>query len=333
MKKRILIVTIAYRVGERIYPIIPKLSKQYEIDILRVYQMHPSFNWPGTYDMRSYFETCYDRYFKNVFFEKEKIDYSKYDLILYDDCRTNNGGDWIYQRANCPVVSCSHGNGDNMYVHNVNKVFDKLFLFGRQEITHRYIHATGIPSNDGLKNYLNIPKLHILVIVNFLGNHSAPFSKFNRECIECMNLTKLYETYKLPIVFKLKSRHNNGSVNADRNYLESILPKGIHYKIIVDCKDDNLLIAQSKLVLGAPSTLMCKPLQLKIPTLMFAGFGQHGIFKNYIGLIKLNSSTFMQHVHDILQYNVHDEFIEDLVAGGTTFTSTDIFINNINTVI
>jgi hypothetical protein len=333
MKKRILIVTIAYRVGERMYPTIPKLSKQYTIDVLRVYQMHPNFKWPGTFDMRNHFENCYNEYVNKVFFEKEKIDYSSYDLIIYDDCRTNNGGDWIYQQAKCPVISCSHGNGDNMYKNNINKVFDKLFLFGRQEITESYIHATGIPSNDNLKNYLQVQKQHILVIINFLGNHEAPFTKFNKDSIDSMNLLELQKLYNLPIVFKLKSRHNNGSAEKDQSYLRSLLPKELQFKIIIDTTNDNLLIAESALVLGAPSTLMCKSLQLKIPTLMFSGYGQTGIFKNYVGLIKLKSDTFFTYIDDITSYKIQDEYIENLIEGGTTFNSTDIFINNINKVI
>ena len=39
--KNILFITTQYRVGERIYPIIPFLSKIYNVDLLRLYQMNP----------------------------------------------------------------------------------------------------------------------------------------------------------------------------------------------------------------------------------------------------------------------------------------------------
>jgi hypothetical protein len=331
--KRILIVSIAYRVGERIYPIIPKLAKEYVIDVLRVYQMHYNFNWPGTYDMRNYFEETYNQYFDNIFFEKEDIDYSKYDLIIYDDCRINNGGDWIYQQASCPVISCSHGNGDNMYLDNVGKVYDKLFLFGQQEVTKSYIVAAGIPSNDKLLDYLHVNKEHILVVVNFLEIHNAPFKKFNKKCIDSMNLVDLQAKYNLPIVIKLKSRHNNGSTDKDRAYIDSILPSNLQYTIVVDTIDDNLLIAQSILVLGAPSTLMTKPIQLKIPTLMFLGYGQTGIFKKYSGLIDLDKCTFNDEVDKIMNHEISDSFIDDMIAGGSSFNCTDIFIKNVKQVI
>jgi hypothetical protein len=77
--KRILFVTMAYRVGERIYPIIPELAKDYKMDVLRVNQMHHSFKWPGSKDLRLLFESKYQSYFENVFYETNKIDFSKYD--------------------------------------------------------------------------------------------------------------------------------------------------------------------------------------------------------------------------------------------------------------
>ena len=40
-KKSILLVTTQYRAGERIYPIIPHLAKEYNIDLIKLYQRHP----------------------------------------------------------------------------------------------------------------------------------------------------------------------------------------------------------------------------------------------------------------------------------------------------
>jgi hypothetical protein len=324
--KRILIVTIAYRVGERIYPIIPELAKDYTIDVLRIYQMHPDFKWPGTYDMRLYFEEQFNKYFNKIFFNKEDINYSDYSLIIYDDCRINNGGDWIYKQAKCPVISCSHGNGDNMYLHNIHKVYDKLFLFGKQEVTEPFIVAAGIPSNDKLFNYKNIDKKHILIIVNFLEHHqNVPFKKSNQKFFNTIDLIDLQKTYNKEIIIKLKSRYNNGSVSSDRDFLSKVLPKELNYKVVVDTIDDNLLIAQSEVVIGAPSTLMVKPLQLKIPTAMIKGYGQIGIFKNYNGLVELNKED----IRNALQYKITDDYISNLVEGGVSFNSTKVFIDNI----
>ena len=54
--KNILFVTTQYRVGERIYPIIPKLAKKYNLDLMRLYQMDPNWKWTGDDDLRKYFD-------------------------------------------------------------------------------------------------------------------------------------------------------------------------------------------------------------------------------------------------------------------------------------
>jgi len=57
--KRILLITSQYRVGERIYPIIPHLAKEYDIDLLKVYQMADNHKWVGDVDMRGVFKKKY----------------------------------------------------------------------------------------------------------------------------------------------------------------------------------------------------------------------------------------------------------------------------------
>ena len=53
--KKILFITSQYRVGERIYPIIPLLSNDYELHLLKTYQMQDSFKWTGDNDSRKLF--------------------------------------------------------------------------------------------------------------------------------------------------------------------------------------------------------------------------------------------------------------------------------------
>ena len=57
--KRILLVATIYRVGERIYPIIPKLSEQFSIDVVKTSQMGNNFDWYGDVDFRNIFEDKY----------------------------------------------------------------------------------------------------------------------------------------------------------------------------------------------------------------------------------------------------------------------------------
>ena len=71
--KHILFVTTIYRIGERIFPIIPKLAETYKLSLLTLYQMHPEGKyqtWNGTYDMRNRFHSEYDKYFDQYLYKE-----------------------------------------------------------------------------------------------------------------------------------------------------------------------------------------------------------------------------------------------------------------------
>ena len=57
--KRILLISTIYRVGERIYPIIPKLSEEFEVDVLKTAQMGNRMVWYGNDDLRKVFDDLY----------------------------------------------------------------------------------------------------------------------------------------------------------------------------------------------------------------------------------------------------------------------------------
>ena len=83
--KRILFVTSQYRVGERIYPIIPELAKEFDVDLLKLYQMSKGHRWVGDYDMRTKFDAEYLHFFNDVY--ENTCDVKNYDLIISDDNR------------------------------------------------------------------------------------------------------------------------------------------------------------------------------------------------------------------------------------------------------
>ena len=122
----ILFVTTQYRVGERIYPIIPGLSNKYNLDLVKLYQMDPEWKWPGDTDLRNNFDSKYLQYFDNIY-TNINIDYNKYDLIITDDNRTYNGLSEIYQQRTCLLLACSHGVSDHGYeIHNVGKSYVRV---------------------------------------------------------------------------------------------------------------------------------------------------------------------------------------------------------------
>jgi hypothetical protein len=328
--KRILFITSQYRVGERIYPIIPLLAKEYIVDLLTVYQMSDSFNWTGNIDLRETFKKTYLNYFTNIY--DIKCDSSVYDLIISDDNRitTKTSLESIYKNANCPFIACSHGNEDSKFTTmGYKRVYDYTFVFGKKERHTEWCIDIGIPSNDQLKKYHDSAKEHILIIVNFLGNRSAICPvRFDEIFFNNKNLKDLQCYYKLPIIIKLKSRADEGSYINNVQYLNQII-KDLNYKIVVDIEDDNELIAKSICVISAPSTLALKPIQLGIPTVLIRDAGQYGVLSNYDGIFNINENflTYLQ------TYQRKTAFIQETITGGIDYSSTYVMLNKIKEII
>jgi len=337
----ILFITTQYRSGERIYPIIPELSKQYNLDLFKTYHMHPTKGkWGGNIDGRKVFDITYGQYFTNCYSELRDINFEKYNLIISDDCRLQSGMGEIYQKRKCLMIGNAHGNNRfNYHVINYQKCFDGCFVFGEKEVIHQHLIPGGVPSNDKLKEYQNIEKKHILLITNFLGNkptYTDPcgfhFLPMDKNFFDSLRLLDLQKRYNLPIKIKIKSREN-GDYKEDVNYIKNLLPLKLDYEIIIDVEDDNLLIAQSKIVIGHPSTMMLKPLQLKIPTAMFKnyGYGDEGscIYKNCNQLIELEYNQMIK----TLESTPDLQFIDKTVMGGLDFNSTDYYIHYIKQIL
>jgi hypothetical protein len=340
-KKNILFITTQYRAGERIYPIIPFLAQMYDLDLLKIYHMHPQKGkWGGNKDLREVFNQKYNIFFKNKYYEISDIDFSKYQLIIADDCRLQSGLGEIYEKRQCLMVGNSHGNNRFDYpIINFQKCFDGCFVFGEKEVIHSHLIAGGIPSNDQLITYKNIEKKHILIITNFLGNvpsYTDPwgfkFLPMDQIFFNKLELKKLQKKYNKPIVIKIKSREDGNYTN-DLNYLYNILPKDLDYKILVDIEDDNLLIAESVAVIGHGSTMMFKPLQLGIPTAIIKNYGYtdqgSALYKNCPVIVNLNYNQII----NVLTNPDYSEFISKSIEGGNTFNSTKYYINYINQII
>ena len=67
MKKKILFIASVYRVGERVYPIIPELHKFADIDLLQINEMSNDMECYGNIDYREIFHNKYDKYFDNIY--------------------------------------------------------------------------------------------------------------------------------------------------------------------------------------------------------------------------------------------------------------------------
>ncbi len=338
--KRILLVATIYRVGERIYSIIPKLSKQYDLDVLKIAQMSDTMKWYGDKDLRTVFDNKYKKYINNVYYKVPNLD--KYDLILMDDDRPRNGLKEIYDKVNVPVISHQHGSGDMKHVLSNLRVkgrvsWDYITVFGNTE-KEKYIKEKGkefgkrillggIPSNDILNDYEKTDK-HILVIVNFLGNTGGfGFKPFDEDTFKKIGLVELQKKFNKKIIIKIKSRKALANPKGDFEYLHKILPKDLDYDIIMDTEDDNKLISDSFIVVSAPSVLALKPIQKGIPTVLLKGYGQTGQFVNYKGLIELNTQSVFDEIQRQYENGKEIDFVEDTIEGGIDFNSTEKYID------
>ena len=334
MKKILLIVTV-YRVGERIYPIIPSLSELVDIDVLFVNEMCNEMQWYGDKDPRNKFHSMYDKFFKNKFYGHlnsnkqnfNEFNVSKYDLVLYDDNR---------DRYDLNIIGCTHGTVSRNFAKEFyGKVFDYMFVFGDNEFKlfpefKSIFIKGGIPANDLLKNYDKTEE-YILVIVNYLGNRSCPFNvRFDEQLIKKTGLVELQKEFNKKVLFKLKSRLDYPFPDKDVNYLKSIVPSELDYNYIIDCEDDdNELISKSFITIAAPGTMSLKSIQKGIPTILIKDSGQNDFFYNFKGLLPLDTQLIFDEVER--QYNADrdDKFISQIVTGGNNYNSTEIFVNKL----
>ena len=308
--KKILLITTIYRVGERIYPIIPELSKEFEVDVLKTAQMGNGRPiWYGDNDMRIVFDNKYGEYINKIYYDFKDVTPAEYDLVLMDDDRYKYDMNKYYNTFNVPVIGHQHGNQHMSKIKYNLRVghrtsWDYVTVFGKVE-KDRYVEekgekfgerilVCGIPSNDELVKYKPKAK-YILVIVNFLGNRGPgtknrnvprPFRPFNEKLFEDIGLLELQQKYHKKVIIKIKSRADHGKPNDDFEYLKKNLPKGLDYEVLMDVEDDNELIAHSFIVISAPSVMAFKPIQLGIPTIILEGYGQAGVFANYKGYIR-----------------------------------------------
>lgn len=340
---KFLFILSQYRICEKILPVIPVLEGGFELDCLLVYQMKSTYQWPGDDDLRKSFFDNYSEYFNVISEDRECFDYSKYDLIITDDNRdtpkTNLSE--IYNKRENLMVGCYHGAGEKWnnfrFIESVHgKVLDKCFVMGKSDVTSNISIPIGIPSNDYLKSYKNKNKNHILVIVNFLGNRSCPFKvKLDENFVNQMDFISLQDRFELPIIFKLKSRADEGIGGYKRNeeYLNSILPNGLDYKILCDYTDIDILVSESKIVISAPSTLSYKSIQLGIPTMLIKDSGQLGNFGSFSGLVELDKEKIKNKIDEMIDNPKDVKFIESAIEGGIDFSSTKVFVNKIKELI
>ncbi len=366
--KNILFITTVYRVGEKIYPIIPKLSDKYNIHVLNMYQMSNKTPWVNKDDPRiDFYEMC-DKYCSYVihgpqYVHNPDIDANSnyefvkkidkhlqrdyYNLVIWDNNITIKGGQWneIYKwfnEQNIINIGCPHGNKEikSYRIHKrIKRLYDSSFIFGEKEKRalesvskgklKNKLFVGGVPDNDKLKQYSRGNK-YILIIPNFTDP-----SLIGKQTSHFRVFTKqIFDELKIN---ELGKEYNCDIIIKEKLklfYSTTLLKDSLKSYKNVHCidyhEDHNQLIADAICVISASSTLNFKSIQMGIPTVLLKGYGVNGNFSGYKWVIDNDPIKMREFIQKQEQIGKNIEFITDTLEGGLNFNSTDVYIDKID---
>jgi hypothetical protein len=336
-KSKILLLFTNHRVAEKLWPIIPLLSIEYEIDLFCVGLFSLNTPWVGDIDERLVAINKYNQYFNNVIqgpgikFHGDSIhesllnfiDINSYKFVIYDDNREMQEFNIPHfynecKHRNIKVIGNVHGNED------ITKDASGISYTVKMEF-----HNGGIPANDTLANVVVQPQ-HILVITNFLGNRGSIFPiNFDQRFVQESGILELSKQFNLPIKVKIKTRLDKPDYVNDISYVNNLL----ECEVITNSENIDDLIAKSAVVISAPSTLAFKPIQLGIPTVLIKGCGQIGKFEHYPGLVDLNKQQIFDSIQYQLDHGKFNEYLQTTISGGDVFQSSQNYVKYIKTML
>ena len=276
---------------------------------------------------------------------------AKFDLAIFDENlgKTHWGSAILYRilrRRGVVTIGCQEGSteddeqGLRRIARNLGVSYDYCFCFGRydEKLLLRAnpklqgrLWAVGLPDNDRLKRYsIQRPaKRHVLLVPSYtkVSGPSQLFEPLTEEIIEEAGVYDIAERFGVPVLIKEKGKRNTGECAF--GHLRSD-------KVDVSMSEQNLdeVVAASVCVIGAPSTLLFKPLQLRIPTAILGRpfMGRLGVFNEYSGVTDSTRQEVLAVIEGQATKPVSDEFIERLVVGGSSFSSTEEFVKAVHDV-
>jgi len=344
---KILFVATIFRCGEKVYPILPLLAKEYEVDILLHNEMRREFRWPGPKDPRpSFYNEC-NRLGLKIIKDHRFASFDNYDLVFIDDnfCKGSLGLPDISRKAkaaNLKVIGCPHGNHEFSRMSKfINwDVLDYTFVLGSKEQSRMFggkfserMIPGGIPDNDCLVDCKR-SNSHILVIPGYLPSQNRSkknkngYEPFTEKLFLKSGILELQQKYGLPVIVKEKTR-------SKKNLKKSLgcLEKYDGVEVIMDHDDINGLISSSKVVVGSPSTLCFKSIQVGIPTVLLKGSGMVGNFYDYKGLLDIDSGLISDELDRQFSNGRDEDFISRTLDGGIDFNSSNIYMNKIREIL
>jgi hypothetical protein len=128
---------------------------------------------------------------------------------------------------------------------------------------------------------------------------------------------------------KVKSRlHDAPSYEIDKKYVSDVLSQfDIQGEVVFDVEDDNKLICDSVCVVGAASTMMYKPIQKGIPTVMIKGSGWSDFFGDFPGILDWDKELIIKELERQEVEGKDVKYLEYIIHGSSDYTSTEKYTN------
>ena len=360
MKKKVVFIATIHRNAERTFPAVLKMSDTHDIIVICAGQVSKNTTYeanrfvdylekhshnisqvihsPAIRNPGELYKSTWRALCTNIF--KKKIPFRETDLVILDDSRDKVGLSDLYRlckKHGVPVVANTHGNTSEkswqpVLLQGYKKFFDKLAVFGPKErenllslTKEDFFLMGGIPDNDHVKD-LVVENEVILVIVNFIDPaHKQPgWYIYDKKTLDRMNLVSLQKLLKKPVVFKVKHRFGH-NIAKEISILERSVPKGLSYNIISRAESDTKLIQNAACVLSYGSTMCFKPIQAKIPTVIFEQLGNVGNFDDYYGTVKMGEDYFDFILNPEKYESQRVEFLNKTISGGVKCESGDVY--------
>ena len=149
--------------------------------------------------------------------------------------------------------------------------------------------------------------------------------------MERIGLKEIQEKYDKPVFVKVKSRlHDAPSYDIDAEYVRKVLSQfNIWGEIVFDVEDDNKLICDSVCVIGAASTMMYKPIQKGIPTVMIKGSGWSDFFGDFPGILDWDKKLIHKELERQEIEGKDTKYLEYIIHGSSDYSSTEKYVKHI----
>lgn len=352
MKDRIIFLSTIHRMSERFISAINLLQKDFEVCVINSGQSSFSTNYLAKNSYQKYIidnfhedtilntsdisdpnRSSHRKVSEEIIKIIRKLISNNTVAIILDDSRHSLHSDQLYNIAKergVLVFANVHGNGS--YDIPPKKIYDYLFCLGEYDkgryrsnwISDDKLLCAGIPANDSLKSYTNT-KEYILILCNFVLP-TPTYIHSDSSVFDKMGIRKLQEKLGLPVLFKLKHRFQSDTEKEVMCVREKF-PESDTYHIIHDVDSENDLISKAACVLTYGSTMALKPIQMKIPTIIFKELGRVGCFENYLGLVGLGDS-YDYIFQDGFMESQRGVFLDKVLAGGSNYMSTQFYLDN-----